>query len=1265
MFLYIITCACLLALIYKHDGPNQFVQSANLPINNRSLSDWTVVDLAGSKTYKPMYIKNQSIVPHDDISHWPDNTYYWQAPQAYYQWKIYTYAGDLKFIVNHIVTRGDTSGKYLDEPDLVLEGGSLDNHMKLGFRLREEQDIIKGYDMNRTIMMPLSEPGWFHLVEQEDPETRKKSLKLTDIPVSRANFSLVLAGLDRSLIRAKYHMDQVEGKLLDVNMRLENNRSRTSECDDDCSGVLLDELDEIGLLMDEIRRLAPGLKDGPWRRLAWLSGRANNLTEAVNAYSKLIALGKSVIEDHSLNLDFETLAGFLELKANNLDSRAPIIALEAYQTRLLAEKTLNDLKKILWGNINDVIKSLNEHGFGNGTLSPSRIDQIVRESEMILTELRNRSFKIPLEDAEKELRKAKLLLDRVRALLIDPDKSAELLKRLERLHKILNDFVRIIQDQVISPMKAANELVSEGKKKYQLLLALLRDSEERARESQANLDEAKRLLELTRKCLSDEALYLDQLPRQLIELNNSIHDIEVKRSILTQVNPDYQSKYVDRCRDHKDLLVKKARELDGLFNATRDVADYAIRAANVYKNIILAIEEAEKAAKRAYDAAEKAYKVAVPDMDQSLADKARESKRKSMELLEKAKKLRDYEVQKLSLELAKRRQLIDQLMEMVKNLIKDLDQINAGLKQLADKNLFEQIGELDLILQRILERLADIFRRLEYLSDLIYNKILPQYEQLSAGSDSSLGNLTQVLENARKDLADAIKYAASSKISLEKLLKLEAKLDVDLDLLRRKIQLAHQEASSVHVSMMPSSDSGICTRSYFIPSILSAQEGGLSIAGFNLRKLSLTWSLHNEESESLLLFIGSKNGDEYLAIEMYDRHIRVVHNLRAYSPTGSHLLTHPRLIELNDKGLLADETWYQITLSMGNDDQLKLNVSSFGNKKDRTGETVSQRLSLNSQGLSRLQTSPYGEADLNFYVGGLPQAPEFTAPSEIKSSRLTGCLYDLTLNHQQLGLWNFKSNQGCEGCMEGPQEIRDTATFSFTGSNSYASLSQIGQYDRTFYSVSLSVKTSDTDSLLFLSFSETSNHYLSIFLRKGRVGLLIGKLNARQQTYLGLSSSSLFDHAMAAHLQALKSNNNSEQALITPIEHVILTGQEYNIGQWVKIVAEKDQNKLVLKVGNEYKESVIDDKLLTLEMDQVFFGGVWPMVRPKKFSTSSIQFEPFAGCMKDIQIGTTPIDLLRRQSYGVDTGCSPQHSARSLFFSSSTSHQVAYPLPAG
>ncbi|GBM95618.1 hypothetical protein AVEN_150555-1, partial [Araneus ventricosus] len=43
----------------------------------------------------------------------------------------------------------------------------------------------------------------------------------------------------------------------------------------------------------------------------------------------------------------------------------------------------------------------------------------------------------------------------------------------------------------------------------------------------------------------------------------------------------------------------------------------------------------------------------------------------------------------------------------------------------------------------------------------------------------------------------------------------------------------------------------------------------------------------------------------------------------------------------------------------------------------------------------------------------------FQAPSEIRSSSFSGCLYEVLFDGRPVGLWNFLSNVGCDGCKEG------------------------------------------------------------------------------------------------------------------------------------------------------------------------------------------------------------------------------------------------------
>lgn len=47
---------------------------------------------------------------------------------------------------------------------------------------------------------------------------------------------------------------------------------------------------------------------------------------------------------------------------------------------------------------------------------------------------------------------------------------------------------------------------------------------------------------------------------------------------------------------------------------------------------------------------------------------------------------------------------------------------------------------------------------------------------------------------------------------------------------------------------------------------------------------------------------------------------------------------------------------------------------------------------------------------------------------------------------------------------------------------------------------------------------------------------------------------------------------------------------------------------------------------------------------------STVGFQSFIGCMKDLQVDTTPLDLLKYEAFGVDHGCSDKQKVKLVSF---------------
>ncbi|UYV76875.1 LAMA2 [Cordylochernes scorpioides] len=335
--------------------------------------------------------------------------------------------------------------------------------------------------------------------------------------------------------------------------------------------------------------------------------------------------------------------------------------------------------------------------------------------------------------------------------------------------------------------------------------------------------------------------------------------------------------------------------------------------------------------------------------------------------------------------------------------------------------------------------------------------------------------------------------------------------------------------------------------------------------------------------------------DDFMAVEMVNRRVRFIWN----SGGGVQVLEHPRHIYTNDMQLTKNDRWYKVEVNrFGNVATLSVKKTPDGQKED-----TMQVMGSAPAGWSRM------DLDLNshVYVGGLP--PGYQPPPEIKARSFAGCLYEVILDGKHVGLWNFRTNFGCDGCKEGATEWLDINAYQFSG-DGYAVLPQIRRYNKNYYMVALWFKSLDEDAMLFLSPNTVNGDLVSLQLRGGHV---VYELNLGDSSRL-----------------------------------VLRTRQRYNTGQWVQVAGARERQQGQLLVDEEMVEGQLPPggtSSLDIQGNHLYYGGV-----PPNFSVDpwpSLTFHKFHGCMKDIQIDTTPVNLLQYSSYGINPGCTDRslHSA--------------------
>ncbi|XP_023215489.1 laminin subunit alpha-1-like [Centruroides sculpturatus] len=392
--------------------------------------------------------------------------------------------------------------------------------------------------------------------------------------------------------------------------------------------------------------------------------------------------------------------------------------------------------------------------------------------------------------------------------------------------------------------------------------------------------------------------------------------------------------------------------------------------------------------------------------------------------------------------------------------------------------------------------------------------------------------------------------------------------------------------------------SGICVRS-FQPDIEPATTNHIRI----------NYSIKDDVRDSLLFFLANNKTDDFMAVEMINRKIRFLWNAGG----GTKVISHNLTIKTNEY-LLKNEYWYKIeVIRVGNIAKLRVQPNTDGQLPDP----------WEVEG-----TSPVGYSKMDFdqsshlYVGGLPKL--YQVPRELKTQAFFGCLYGIILDGKHIPLWNFLTNLGCDGCKEGIIDQADVNAYRFEG-NGYAILPQIRRYNIYTFLVTLQFKTYDEDALLFFMSDNVTGHFVSLELQEGHV------------VYQ-------FDLGNTSRL-------------------VLKTQKKYNNGNWSKLTAGRDMLQGQLSVDDELQEGKLPERgpiSLELSKSLLYFGGVTPGFGNNKWSR--VTFQNYLGCMKDLQIDTTILNLLNYKYYGVESGCKDTDTKIVSFKGTGYIEVISHPL---
>ncbi|XP_050712288.1 laminin subunit alpha-1-like isoform X2 [Eriocheir sinensis] len=943
-------------------------------------------------------------------------------------------------------------------------------------------------------------------------------------------------------------------------------------CVDGCVDVLLDEVEEM---IDEVTSVdMTGIIPAPWPSLREIMNITKVLRYQLNRYHSSVDTSQKLV----VEFDLDYYARDLLKRAGGLVDAARETYPPTAKIKSEAQSIL-DLLNTLYIEIEKTIVYLKNYAIGE---TPSiSVGSALEEAKKILKEIQMRNFTRFEEKADTELVKAELLLERIKKM----DQSNPLIQDISFR---VDDF-----DNKLKEMREKIRISNEKTKQAGLLMEGNARRLRRLKEYSGQIRDfhliimdqnfnSTQLLKDAANYLLNTGLNFDDIVRLLRELRNSTSFLAEYEAKLRRENQEYRERYVKRAHDHAMDLMRRSIRLESLFNRTRDIAVGPLRAAEAYKRIVDALLSAEEAARNASAAAEKAYTVAYPGRpEDSLVRQASQSLRTSQELQSKGGNLKATVTRQLG-DLGKQQRALGTTKGI-------LDITNSRLNAL--NTLMDRQFSIDIStdIQRALTRTEETNRNvggtLEKVTSIHTNLtiIRERAMELSRFDTSLLNEIRETINTAKSHTTKGVRLASNMQKTVDRIEIQSKDLRERIEALKRKIKQTRQYASSIRVSLT-TDEAGVCTRKYrptLHPSTTTT--------------IVFTYAVSNAETDALLLYVGSSNSSDFMAVEMVNRRIEFAWDAGG----GPQRITHPLSLLTNTPEVSDDTRWYHITINrVGNIGQLSVVPANAEGPTSIRQTPVSD---ASPPGFSKMDLLPTDTV----WVGGAPRR----AFNLLKTRKFSGCLYTLSIDGENIGLWNFTESQGCGACNEGEELVlRESLALGFNGKGYFKGNAGLMR-PKPYYNTVLSFKTLDEDALLFLAVNDVKNQYFSIALEGGHV---VFTVQFDSQTRLVMKSSRRHNNRDMIQIQAIVQNGAKNGARMGRL-----------------VVGDQDQLGTV-KGGPD----------LDLSNVPFYFGGVDPEFDRNKWDNVLV-LRSVLGCMSGLSVldkGRNP--RTDGQFYGIDSSCS-------------------------
>ncbi|XP_006823268.2 laminin subunit alpha-2-like, partial [Saccoglossus kowalevskii] len=803
-----------------------------------------------------------------------------------------------------------------------------------------------------------------------------------------------------------------------------------TSCDDTCTGLLLDEIEALTAMLETPN--ITGIVPAPWPRLRALVNETEILGPRLESYKNAKKAAAQIV------MSLPTGVSGLQDEMDELLQRSEEMKDKSGQVNdqtSISNDRAMDVEKLLMdtlAKLKDLINELEKLVDSLSSQPAMENEALLQEAQDILDEIMARDFSDQELAAEDELQSAKDALKKAKKKFMRKvEENKELTDRVNgTLMDLMMKFMELIEesqqsektsDDVIKQNDANNDMINNIQDK-------INEIKKNQGEIVGILDMGRQLLEDAADLLAEGYVALEETVVQAEGLKDSLPDLKNKVGLLQQ-NMIGLPELVVRAERHARELADFANYLEDLFQDTRDLAEIPVQAAEVYNDIVETLDDANKTAHEAKMLADEALKQASEGTgtEESLADRAMNSKARSESLVEGAEKKTD-KVLELEDRLEDVKKDIDTIKSSSETIKTTNDAIKAELPNF-DKELSQKAQDALQKARGASVAAAAAKQKTQDVVDLLptqkqkFETLQDNTVNTNENMDIAERSLNRV-QNALGQLQDLTDTMATKAAAIRQLQSLMAN---NLTEIKDKIEQARGQAKSIKVSV---GSSATCIRAYR-PEVSASFHNKIVI------------NFKTTTADNLLLYIGSsETADDYMSMETIQGKVKFQWDVGA----GIGSATHPLSV--------TDGQWYK----------------AEAERNGRAGSLSVQLSTANTEPDIVIGQAPTGytvldiDSSSDLFIGGVPDNFENNA---LSVKLFSGCIGETLIDDSVVGLWNFKDSEGeCSGCKESPRPSPTADTYQFDGTG-HVIMPKIRNWNTETTELQLDFRSFDEDALLF------------------------------------------------------------------------------------------------------------------------------------------------------------------------------------------------------